>query len=110
MRKSFLVLCACTLLAGCLSGPNYLRNTWDDHWNNQYESNARITGVLSSVLPWYPVVSVLASIPDVVVLNTVQFWKDDVWGDNQGAAFVHENPAGVQDTWFPHWFDEGGED
>ena len=109
MRKGFLVLCACTLLAGCWSGPNYLRNTWDDYWNNQYEGEPLITGVLSSVVPVYTFVSGLASIPDVLVLNTIQFWTKDVW-DEQGAAFVHENPAGVQDTWFPKWFDEGDDD
>jgi len=85
--------------AGCASGPSSLSRSVDDWQNNNYEDSPLTTGLLTDVLPFYPLVKALAYIPDWLVLNPVQFWGDDVW-DGEGAAFVHENPGGKKTPWF----------
>ncbi len=93
------LLAALAVTAGCASGPSSLSRSVDDWQNNNYEKDPLVTGLLTDVLPFYPFVKVLAAIPDVLVLNPVQFWGHDVW-DGEGAAFVHDNPEGKRKPWF----------
>lgn len=85
-------------LCGCLTGPNYLKNSVSDAWNRSYGENPIGTAAISDVLPVYPLLSFLALVPDVLVINPVQFWGFDVWR-GKGAAFRHENPRVRNDSW-----------
>ncbi len=67
--------------------------------NNTYKETPIGAGILTEVLPVYPLVKALAWIPDVLILNPVQFWGFDIWRA-EGAAFRHKNPAGARDPWF----------
>ena len=86
-------------LSGCMTGPSYLSRSVDDTMNNTYKESPIGAGVLTDVLPVYPLVKLLAWIPDVLILNPVQFWGFDIWRE-EGAAFRHKNPAGARDPWF----------
>lgn len=98
MKKSLLAV-PILLLAGCSAGPGSLHRGWDDWTNKQYQEAPLMTGVLTDVIPIYPIVGFLAWIPDWLVLNPVQFWGHDVW-DGKGAAFTHDNPKDTKKTWF----------
>ena len=100
-RTSSLLACIVLLLSlsGCLSGPSYLSRSVDDSQNNSYKDSPAGTAIITDVLPFYPLVKVLAFVPDFLILNPVQFWGFDIWG-GQGAAFRHKNPAGAKDPWF----------
>jgi hypothetical protein len=101
MRKGLVVvsLLAILVVAGCQSGPSYLSRSVDDWQNNNYEKQPLVTMLLTDVVPFYPVVKILAMVPDVLILNPVQFWGHDVW-DGVGSAFVHDNPEGTKKHWF----------
>jgi hypothetical protein len=101
MRKGLVLLSlfAVATLSGCMAGPNHLSQSVHDWQNNNYEEEPVVTTLLTSVIPVYPIVGALASIPDVLVLNPVQFWTDDLW-DGTGSAFVHKNPDGKKKAWF----------
>lgn len=105
MRKGswLLALAAVSLIAGCTAGPSYLSRTVDDWQNTQYEKEPLLTGVLSDVIPLYTLGEALGMIGDWLILNPVQFWGFDVW-KKQGASFMHTNPAGIKEQWFPRWF------
>lgn len=98
MKKSLLAV-SILLLAGCNAGPRHLQHSWDDWTNKQYQDQPLLTGVLTDVVPIYPIVGFLAWIPDWLVLNPVQFWGYDVW-EGKGAAFTHENPMNTKKAWF----------
>jgi len=87
------------LLAGCSAGPSYLRRSVDDYQNKHYETDPLVTGVLSDVVPVYPIAYFLGTVGDWIVLNPVQFWGWDVW-KGEGASFTHENPERTHSTWF----------
>ena len=111
MKKSSLLLAVMVtaLLAGCTAGPSYLSRTVDDWQNNNYEKDPLITSILSQpFIPLYDLGKFVGGVVDVIILNPIQFWGFDVW-DNEGAAHIHDNPAGVRDPWFDRWFHEGGE-
>ena len=94
-----ILLIAVLSLAGCFSGPSYLYRSVDDAQNNSYKDHPLGTAVLTDVLPIYPLVKFLALIPDVLILNPVQFWGFDIWR-GEGAAFKHDNPTSVEEPWF----------
>ncbi len=98
-RLVLLSLLSLLLLSGCLTGPSYLSRSVDDSMNNSYKDSPMGTALLTEVLPVYPVLRFLAWIPDVLILNPVQFWGVDVWR-GEGAAFMHDNPIGARDPWF----------
>lgn len=102
MRKIVSVCCLVAVLflaVGCASGPSYLSRSVDDWQNTNYEADPLVTALLTDVVPFYPVVGILAAIPDWIVLNPVQFWGYDVWS-GEGTAFTHENPEVERSPWF----------
>lgn len=86
-------------LTGCMSGPSYLSRSVDDSWNKAYADSPFGTALISDVIPIYPIVHVLAWIPDFLILNPIQFWIFDV-EDGKGAGFQHSNPAGSKKPFF----------
>lgn len=98
-RLVLLPLLALLVLSGCLTGPSYLSRSVDDMMNNQYKDSPLGTALLADVIPVYPLIKGLAWIPDILILNPVQFWASDIW-QGEGAAFVHDNPFGARDPWF----------
>ena len=99
MKKHLLVLAVPVLLAGCTVGPGPLHNKVHDWQQQNYEDEPFLTGVLSDVIPVYPIISFVAWIPDWLVFNTVQFWGTDVW-DGHGATFRHVNTRKEKTAWF----------
>ena len=101
MKKSTLLVGSLLLLllVGCASGPNYLSTKADDWRNRNYEKSPLATAVLTDLVPFYPFVTGLARIPDVWVLNPIQFWVIDVWR-GRGVAAMHSNPEGGETPWF----------
>lgn len=98
MRKSLLAV-PLLLLAGCMAGPGPAHHTVDDYWNKQYQEQPIVTTALSTILPVYPLVYAISWIPDVLVLNLVQFWGWDCW-EGTGAAWIHENVKETKKTWY----------
>jgi len=105
MRK--LLLCSLVVMfcAGCACGPNYLSRSVDDWQNKKYEESPALVWALTDVLPAIPLVKGLAAIPDVLVLNPVQFWGSDVW-EGRGVGFEHDNPAADKEPWFPKFLEQ----
>lgn len=101
MKKVMIWVCMVALVmsVGCASGPSYLSRSVDDWQNTNYEADPLVTGLLTDVLPFYPIVGLLAAIPDYLVLNPVQFWGWDVW-TGEGTAFTHEQPEEEHTPWF----------
>lgn len=101
MKKSLLAVAvpAALLLAGCSAGPGKLHRSWDDYTNKAYAESPLLTGVLTDIVPIYPIVGWLAWIPDWLVLNPVQFWGTDVW-DGNGVAFHHEEVKSDKKAWY----------
>jgi len=93
------LLLVVVVLAGCSSGPNYLSRTVDDWQNAQYVENPVVTGMITDVLPAYPLLKFLAFIPDWVILNPIQFWIFDLW-KGEGVAYHHDNPDATHAAWF----------
>ena len=100
MRK-LLLLCAllAVFAAGCACGPNHLSRTVDDWQNVKYEENPALVWALTDVIPAIPFVKFVAAVPDVLVLNPVQFWGYDVWASH-GVGFTHKQPQGDKEVWF----------
>ena len=94
-----IVLVAALFLSGCMTGPSYLSRSVDDAWNNSYKEMPLGTAIISDVIPIYPLVLLLALIPDIAILNPIQFWGFDVW-KGKGAAFKHDNPSGAPKPFF----------
>jgi hypothetical protein len=92
------VLCA-SVLFGCMTGPSYLSRWVDDEHNKNYQTSPLFTGVITDVVPLYPLAKFLVFIPDVLILNPVQFWGFDIWR-GEGAPFRHSNPSGGKEPWF----------
>jgi len=86
------------LLSGCISGPNYLSNSVRDARNKSYVENPIGTALITDVLPVYPLVELLASVPDVLVVNPIQFWGFDIWR-GKGTGFRHDNPPRGKESW-----------
>lgn len=99
MKRVSFALISALALVGCTTGPSYLSRSVDDAWNKSYAESPVGTGVLSDVLPVYPLLHTLAWIPDVLILNPIQFWGFDVWR-GEGAGFKHENPTGTKKIFF----------
>ena len=102
MRKVLTVLALGAALAttSCRSGPSYLSNSVHDWHNQNYVEDPLVTGILTDIVPIYPIIGFLAGIPDWIILNPVQFWGADVW-DGRGAGFYHENPPDpAKSIWF----------
>ncbi len=102
MKKTLFTLMLVGALAtsACRSGPSHLSYSVDDWRNQNYVEDPAMTGLFTDVIPFYPVVTLLAGIPDWLILNPVQFWGGDVW-EGAGAGFYHENPASDPKTpWF----------
>ena len=93
------LICAAFCLNGCISGPSYLSRTVDDSMNKSYAESPIATAAITDFIPVYPFVKFLAWIPDVLILNPIQFWGFDVI-DGKGAAFRHENPGTTKEPWF----------
>lgn len=101
MWVSVLALAALLWSSGCTVGPSPWSTKVNDWQNRNYEESPFITGTLSSVIPFYPFVGFLASIPDVALFNPIQFWGYDFW-ESEGAPRVHHNPKGTH-TPFYSW-------
>lgn len=86
-------------LSGCTSGPSYLTRTVDDWQNKQYAENPLLTGVISDVIPGYTLAKIIAAVPDILILNPIQFWCVDLW-KAEGVAFQHKNPGRNHAPWF----------
>jgi len=100
MRIATLLLIGTTLcFASCTSGPSYLSRSVDDRMNKSYTESPIGTALLSDVIPVYPIIKVLAWIPDFLILNPIQFWTSDVL-DGKGAGFRHKNPSPIKEPWF----------
>jgi hypothetical protein len=102
MRRFTCVVLAVAVLvsvSGCMSGPSYLRKSATDWHNLNYEASPLTVGLITDVIPFYPLVFFLAWIPDTLILNPIQFWGWDVWR-GEGAAFTHENPEKKRNPWF----------
>ena len=99
MLKGLLLLALAVMMVGCFSGPNHLTRSVDDWQNKNYEKSPWATTLLTQIVPMYPVVKMLAAIPDVIVLNPGQFWGYDAW-DGVGVGFIHDNPEGKKKAWF----------
>lgn len=98
-KRLFTAVVPVLMLAGCAVGPNHLANSVHDWQNKNYEKDPLVTGVLTQVIPVYPICAFLGGFVDVVALNPVQFWGTDVWA-GEGAAFTHEQPAKEHTPWF----------
>lgn len=98
-RSMAALLLAAAFTSGCMTGPNYLTNSVNDVQNQQYGESPVFTGLMTDILPVYPIIKFFAWIPDVLILNPVQFWGVDIWR-GEGSAFRHKNPSSTKDPWF----------
>ena len=95
-QVSLVCLLAIALLAGCSSGPHQLRRSWEDHVQQNYSEDSWVHGaLLQDILPVYPLVGLVATVGDVLVVNPYYFWGDDAW-DRKGTVFVHKSVTGVE--------------
>ena len=96
----FVALALILVCVGCTAGPSPLRRRADDYWNYKYEQRPIETTVLSTVVPYYPFITLGASFFDVLVVNPVQFWSHDLWA-GEGAGFVHDQPTEANEGIWP---------
>jgi hypothetical protein len=96
MKK--LLLALTVLLPGCISGPSYLSNSVRDTRNKSYVESPVGTAIITDIIPIYPIVEFFAAIPDVLVINPVQFWGYDIWSE-RGTGFRHKNPLDTGSSW-----------
>lgn len=100
MKKSILggllAVFALSFVASCQSGPNRVQYSWDQWRDQKYSENAWLHGaLLQDIIPVYPFVGFIATVGDVLIFNTVQFWGTDAW-DNRGTVWERsqiENPV-----------------
>ena len=60
--------------------------------NKSYAEMPVGTAFLTDVLPVYPLIETLAFVPDLLLINPIQFWGFDIWR-GKGTVFQHESPA-----------------
>lgn len=99
MKKTLglaLVVGALLMSSGCYSGPSRLSHAWDDYSQQKYSENAWMHAILSTPIPFYPLVGYFAAIGDAFY-NMYYFWGKDAW-DNKGTVYVHKNPEGAAKT------------
>lgn len=97
MRR--IALSAVLTLSACMTGPSYLSRSVDDAWNKSYAESPVGTAIISDVIPVYPLIHVLAWIPDVLILNPIQWWGFDIWA-GEGAGFRHDQPKTSKKPFF----------
>ena len=88
MKKAIftLTLVAALATSACRSGPSSLSYQVDDWRNQNYVDEPAVTAIFTDIIPFYPLVTFLAGIPDWLILNPIQFWGSDLW-DGRGAGF-----------------------
>ncbi len=74
--------------AGCVAGPWTARETVDDWAATTYSDNA-LLGTVVYVFVW-PIGNWGGSIIDMVVLNNVAWWGNDIW-QGKGSTFEHKD-------------------
>jgi hypothetical protein len=100
MRKNWILGVMLVLMAvmstGCMAGPWVARETVDDWAANTYSENT-LLGTVVYVFAW-PIGTWGGSIIDMVVMNNMAFWGEDVW-DGTGSTFDHKDaPNGKGNT------------
>lgn len=82
--------------SSCVAGPNQLSRTWDTHVNQKYSEDSWIHGaLLQNIIPVYGFVGAVMAFGDVVIVNPVYFWGEDVW-DRKGTAYVYDQVTGAE--------------
>lgn len=89
MRNVVLVvvlLAVALVSSGCVAGPYICENTVQDWSANVYADNAYL-GTMNYVLV-HPIGMAIASVGDLVFVNTYHWWWFDVW-DGKGQTYDH---------------------